>query len=170
MNPPFVELVGTGKHVPTNILTNADFEKMVDTSDEWILERTGILQQILDAVLKAVKSTGDLVVATVTGGIVTNILAADQFLAIALPGRLFCKTYDDFNLSRENLSRTLEDSATMTSALIPWNTCGAYMAATLGVATFEYAPYAIFNIMCPLIAIAFGYLAFQQKAAVTPAA
>ena len=135
-----------------------------------VLERTGILQQILDAVLKAVKSTGDLVVATVTGGIVTNILAADQFLAIALPGRLFCKTYDDFNLSRENLSRTLEDSATMTSALIPWNTCGAYMAATLGVATFEYAPYAIFNIMCPLIAIAFGYLAFQQKAAVKPAA
>ena len=135
-----------------------------------VLERTGILQQILDAVLRAVKSTGDLVVATVTGGIVTNILAADQFLAIALPGRLFCKTYDDFNLSRENLSRTLEDSATMTSALIPWNTCGAYMAATLGVATFEYAPYAIFNIMCPLIAIAFGYLAFQQKAAVKPAA
>jgi NhaC family Na+:H+ antiporter len=130
-----------------------------------VLERTGILKQILDAVLKAVKSTGDLVLATVTGGFVTNILAADQFLAIALPGRLFSSTYDDFRLSRENLSRTLEDSATMTSALIPWNTCGAYMAATLGVATFEYAPYAIFNIACPLIAIAFGYLMFQQKPA-----
>ena len=135
-----------------------------------VLERTGILKQILDAVLKAVKSTGDLVLATVTGGFVTNILAADQFLAIALPGRLFANTYDDFNLSRENLSRTLEDSATMTSALIPWNTCGAYMAATLGVATFDYAPYAIFNIVCPLIAIAFGYLLVKQKpAAVEPA-
>ena len=75
----------------------------------------------------------------------------------------FSTTYDDFGLSRENLSRTLEDSATMTSALIPWNTCGAYMAATLGVATWEYAPYAIFNIACPLLAISFGYLLIKQK-------
>ncbi|MEC8469375.1 MAG: Na+/H+ antiporter NhaC [Pseudomonadota bacterium] len=130
-----------------------------------VLERTGILKQILDSVLTLVKSTGDLVAATVTGGFITNILAADQFLAIALPGRLFSSTYDDRGLSRENLSRTLEDSATMTSALIPWNTCGAYMAATLGVATFDYAPYAIFNLTCPLIAIGFGYLAFKQKPA-----
>ena len=131
-----------------------------------VLERTGILKQILDSVLTLVKSTGDLVAATVTSGFITNILAADQFLAIALPGRLFSSTYDDRGLSRENLSRTLEDSATMTSALIPWNTCGAYMAATLGVATFDYAPYAIFNLACPLIAIGFGYLAFKQKPAV----
>ena len=131
-----------------------------------VLERTGILTQILDSVLTLVKSTGDLVAATVTGGFITNILAADQFLAIALPGRLFSSTYDDRGLSRENLSRTLEDSATMTSALIPWNTCGAYMAATLGVATLDYAPYAIFNLACPLIAIGFGYLAFKQKPAV----
>lgn len=131
-----------------------------------VLERTGILKQILDSVLTLVKSTGDLVAATVTSGFLTNILAADQFLAIALPGRLFSSTYDDRGLSRENLSRTLEDSATMTSALIPWNTCGAYMAATLGVATFDYAPYAIFNLACPLIAIGFGYLAFKQKSAV----
>ena len=130
-----------------------------------VLERTGILKQILDSVLTLVKSTGDLVAATVTGGVITNILAADQFLAIALPGRLFSSTYDDRGLSRENLSRTLEDSATMTSALIPWNTCGAYMAATLGVATFDHAPYAIFNLACPLIAIGFGYLAFKQKPA-----
>ena len=130
-----------------------------------VLERTAILKQILDSVLTLVKSTGDLVAATVTGGFITNILAADQFLAIALPGRLFSSTYDDRGLSRENLSRTLEDSATMTSALIPWNTCGAYMAATLGVATFDYAPYAIFNLACPLIAIGFGYLAFKQKPA-----
>jgi len=130
-----------------------------------VLERTGILKQILDSVLTLVKSAGDLVAATVTGGFITNILAADQFLAIALPGRLFSSTYDDRGLSRENLSRTLEDSATMTSALIPWNTCGAYMAATLGVATFDYAPYAIFNLACPLIAIGFGYLAFKQKPA-----
>ncbi|MGB1808462.1 MAG: Na+/H+ antiporter NhaC family protein, partial [Porticoccaceae bacterium] len=73
-------------------------------------------------------------------------------------------TYDDRGLSRENLSRTLEDSATMTSALIPWNTCGAYMSATLGISTFMYAPFAFFNIICPIIAVIYGYsqIALQQ--------
>jgi len=92
-----------------------------------VLERTGILKHILDAALTRVKSTGDLVLATITGGVVTNLLAADQFLAIALPGRLFTVAYDERGLSRLNLSRSLEDSATLTSVLIPWNTCGAYM-------------------------------------------
>ena len=128
-----------------------------------VLERTGILKQLLDLVLKRVRSTGDLVLATVTGGVVTNLLAADQFLATALPGRLFTIAYDDRGLSRLNLSRSLEDSATLTSVLVPWNTCGAYMAATLGVATLEYAPYAVFNIACPLVAITLGYLMIAQK-------
>lgn len=128
-----------------------------------VLERTGILKQFLDAALKRVRSTGDLILATVTGGIVSNILAADQFLSIALPGRLFSVAYDDRGLDRLNLSRTLEDSATLTSALVPWNTCGAYMSATLGIATFEYAPYAVFNYIGPIVAIAFGYLLIAQK-------
>lgn len=128
-----------------------------------VLERTGILKQLLDTVLKRVRSTGDLVLATVTGGVLTNLLAADQFLAIALPGRLFTIAYDDRGLSRLNLSRSLEDSATLTSVLIPWNTCGAYMSATLGVATLQYAPYAVFNIACPLVAITLGYLMIAQK-------
>lgn len=130
-----------------------------------VLERTGILKHLLDAVLSRVRSTGDLVLATVAGGVTTNMLAADQFLAIALPGRLFTIAYDDRGLSRLNLSRSLEDSATLTSVLIPWNTCGAYMTATLGVATFDYAPYAVFNIACPLIAILLGYLLIAQKPA-----
>ena len=130
-----------------------------------VLERTGILKQILDAVLRAVKSTGDLVLATVTGGVVTNILAADQFLAIALPGRLFSTTYDDFGLSRENLSRTLEDSATMTSALIPWNTCGAFMSGTLGVATLAYLPYCFFDLINPVMSAIYGIMNFR----ITPA-
>lgn len=128
-----------------------------------VLERTGILKHILDAALKRVKSVGDLVLATVTGGVVSNVLAADQFLAIALPGRLFTVAYDERGLNRLNLSRTLEDSATLTSVLIPWNTCGAYMSATLGIATIEYLPYAVFNYTCPLIAIALGYLMIAQK-------
>jgi NhaC family Na+:H+ antiporter len=122
-----------------------------------MLESTGILRQLLNSVLRGVKRTGDLILATVSGGIITNILAADQFLAITLPGRLFTPAYDERKLNRLNLSRTLEDSATLTSVLVPWNTCGAFMAATLGVATLDYAPYALFNLTCPFLAIVFGY-------------
>jgi NhaC family Na+:H+ antiporter len=113
--------------------------------------------------LKRVKSTGDLVLATIGGGVVTNILAADQFLAIALPGRLFTVAYDQRQLNRLNLSRSLEDSATLTSVLVPWNTCGAYMSATLGVATLDYLPYAVFNYVGPLVAITLAYLLIAQK-------
>ena len=127
-----------------------------------MLDSTGILRQLLDQVLRGVKRTGDLILATVGGGFITNVLAADQFLAITLPGRLFTPAYDDRGLNRLSLSRTLEDSATLTSVLIPWNTCGAFMAATLGVATFEYAPYALFNLICPVLAVIFGYLMIAQ--------
>ena len=127
-----------------------------------MLDSTGILRQLLDQVLRGVKRTGDLILATVGGGFITNVLAADQFLAITLPGRLFTPAYDDRGLNRLSLSRTLEDSATLTSVLIPWNTCGAFIAATLGVATFEYAPYALFNLICPVLAVIFGYLMIAQ--------
>lgn len=127
-----------------------------------MLESTGILRQLLHAVLQGVKRTGDLILATVSGGIITNILAADQFLAITLPGRLFTPAYDERQLNRLNLSRTLEDSATLTSVLVPWNTCGAFMAATLGVATLDYAPYALFNLICPVLAVVFGYALIAQ--------
>ncbi len=127
-----------------------------------MLDSTGILRQLLDQVLRGVKRTGDLILATVAGGFITNALAADQFLAITLPGRLFTGAYDNRGLNRLSLSRTLEDSATLTSVLIPWNTCGAYMTATLGVATFEYAPYALFNLICPVLAVIFGYLMIAQ--------
>ena len=131
-----------------------------------MLDSTGILRQLLDWVLRGVKRSGDLILATVGGGIITNILAADQFLAITLPGRLFTSAYDDRGLNRLSLSRTLEDSATLTSVLIPWNTCGAFMAATLGVATFDYAPYALFNLFCPILAVGFGYFMVAQPKAV----
>lgn len=127
------------------------------------LERTGILNYLLQLALRRVKSTGSLISTTVFTCIGTNILSADQFIAVALPGRMYKDAYEKRGLSRLNLSRTLEDSATLTSALIPWNTCGAYMSATLGVATFSYAPYAFFNLICPVLAIAYGFLHFAQK-------
>jgi NhaC family Na+:H+ antiporter len=128
-----------------------------------VLERTGILNYLLQLTLRRVNSVGSLITATVGTCISTNALAADQYIAIALPGRMFKDEYARYGLSRLNLSRTLEDSATLTSALIPWNTCGAYMAATLGVATYQYAPFALFNLLCPLIAIGYGFTGFAQK-------
>jgi NhaC family Na+:H+ antiporter len=128
-----------------------------------ILERIGIIRYGLNIALRGVRSTGALVMRTVVTCFSANILTADQFLSVALPGRMYRDSYIERGLSPLNLSRTLEDSATLTSALIPWNSCGAYMAATLGVATFSYAPYAFFNLACPLLAIVYGYLNFAQK-------
>jgi NhaC family Na+:H+ antiporter len=135
-----------------------------------VLERTGILKYLLELALRGVKSTGSLITTTVLTCIGTNVLAADQFIAVALPGRMYRNAYEAQGLSRLNLSRTLEDSATITSALIPWNTCGAYMSATLGVATFSYAPFAFFNLLCPLVAIIYGFTMFALKPIETGAA
>ncbi len=129
------------------------------------LERTGILAYLLHQALRRAHSTGSLIATTVITCIGTNALAADQFIAVALPGRMYRDEYQRRGLSRLNLSRTLEDSGTLTSALIPWNTCGAYMSATLGVATFQYAPFAFFNWVCPLIAIVYGYALIAIKPA-----
>lgn len=118
---------------------------------------TGLLERLVEAALRRAKSTGDLIVATVGTCIGTNILAADQYLSLVIPGQMFVKSYENRDLSTLNLARTLEDSGTLTSALVPWNTCGAYMSATLGVSTFMYAPFAFFNILCPIIAIIYGY-------------
>ncbi|MDG1486228.1 MAG: Na+/H+ antiporter NhaC [Porticoccaceae bacterium] len=121
------------------------------------MARTGLLERLLEASLSRVKTAGGLISATVGTCIGTNILAADQYLAVVIPGQMFNKSYEERNLSTINLARTIEDSGTLTSALVPWNTCGAYMSATLGVSTFLYAPFAFFNILCPIIAIIYGY-------------
>jgi NhaC family Na+:H+ antiporter len=121
------------------------------------MAKTGLLERLVEAALSRVKTAGGLITSTVGTCFGTNILAADQYLAVVIPGQMFVKSYQQRNLKTLNLSRTLEDSGTLTSALIPWNTCGAYMSATLGVSTFLYAPFAFFNILCPIIAIIYGY-------------
>jgi NhaC family Na+:H+ antiporter len=121
------------------------------------MARTGLLERLVEAALSRVKSAGGLVTTTVTSCIGTNILAADQYLSIVIPGQMFADSYRKRKLKLINLSRTLEDSGTLTSVLVPWNTCGAYMSATLGVSTFHYAPFAFFNICCPIIAVIYGF-------------
>jgi len=125
------------------------------------MAKTGLLQRLVQATLSRVKTAGGLISATVGSCIGTNIAAADQYLSVVIPGQMFVNSYKERNLNTLNLSRTLEDSGTLTSALIPWNTCGAYLTATLGVSTFAYAPYAFFNICCPIIAIIYGYTNFK---------
>ena len=129
------------------------------------MSHTGLLERLVEGALRRVKSAGGLITATVGTCIGTNVLAADQYLSIAIPGQMFVNSYKKYNLSPLNLSRTLEDSGTLTGALIPWNTCGAYMSATLGVSTMVYAPYAFFNLLCPIIAVFYGYWRIALPAA-----
>jgi len=128
-----------------------------------VMEETGMLKKLVMALLKMVHGTGSLIATTIFTCIGTNIIASDQYMAIVLPGRMFKMEYERRNLAPENLSRTLEDSGTLTSPLIPWNTCGAYMAGTLGVATFAYLPFAFFNLINPLMAMFLGFTGISIK-------
>jgi NhaC family Na+:H+ antiporter len=125
-----------------------------------VMETTGMLQRIAAAILGAVRGTGSLIAATLGTAIGMNVLASDQYIAIVLPGRMFRAEYARRGLHPKNLSRSLEDAGTLTSALVPWNTCGAFMAQTLGVATFAYAPFAFFNLINPLVAAIYGFTGF----------
>ena len=122
-----------------------------------IMESAGLLKRITQPIVKYAKSTGSLVASTVGTCIFFNTTASDQYLAIVVPGRMYKKTYAEKGLAPELLSRTLEDSGTMTSVLIPWNTCGATQSRVLGVDTMAYAPYAFFNLISPLMSILFAY-------------
>lgn len=128
------------------------------------MERTGLLQRIVDALLKRVRGTGSLITTTVLTAIGMNIIAADQYIAIVLPGRMYRLEFARRGLAPQNLSRTIEDAGTMTSALVPWNTCGAFMTATLGVPTLAYLPYAFINLLSPMIAIVYGITNFKIAA------
>ena len=125
-----------------------------------VLEHTGMLQRLIDAALKRAKSTGALVTTVVLSCIGINIVAADQYIAIVLPGKMYRAEFARRNLAPKNLSRVIEDSGTLTSPLVPWNTCGAHMSATLGVATLAYLPFAFFNLINPLVSIIYGFTGF----------
>ena len=122
-----------------------------------IMDASGMLATLAESLLKFVKNTGSLVVITVFSCIFMNVIAADQYLSLVLPGRMYKEAWEDRRLAPQNLSRCLEDSGTITSALVPWNTCGATMSTFLGVPTFGYAKYAFLNIINPLVSIFYGF-------------
>lgn len=119
-----------------------------------MMEATGMLQRLAEAILRLVRGPATLVAATVSTCTLFNLTASDQYLSIVIPGRMFRKAYENLRLEPRNLSRALEDGGTVTSVLVPWNTCGAFAASVLGVATFSYAPFAFFCILSPFVSIA----------------
>lgn len=128
-----------------------------------VLERTGMLEVIAKKILGVAKSTGSLVLATLGTSMGMNVIASDQYIAIVLPGRMFRAEFLKRGLAPKNLSRCLEDAGTLTSPLVPWNTCGAFMAQTLGVATLAYLPFCFFNILNPLISAFYGFTGFTME-------
>jgi len=128
-----------------------------------VMEKAGFLNSIASIILKKVNSTGSLVTSTAGSCIFFNLTASDQYMSIVVPGRMFSAIYKNKNLAPENLSRTLEDSGTVTSVLVPWNTCGAYHASVLNVATLTYLPYCFFSLISPIMTILVAYFRIKIK-------
>jgi len=128
-----------------------------------VMEAIGALNRITQSLLSLAQSTFGLFASTVASCLAINLTASDQYLAIVVPGKMFSKAYKDRGLAPENLSRTLEDSGTVTSALIPWNTCGAYHSSVLGVPVFEYFIFAVFNYVSPFVTLIFAALNIKIK-------
>jgi NhaC family Na+:H+ antiporter len=122
-----------------------------------IMERSGMLGVIAAAILRLARGSGSLITATLASCIGLNVVAADQYLSIIVPGRMYREAYQRAGLHPKNLSRCLEDAGTLTSPLIPWNSCGAYMFGTLGVFPFAYLPFAFLNLLNPLISVYYGW-------------
>ncbi|ASK62434.1 Na+/H+ antiporter NhaC [Virgibacillus phasianinus] len=128
-----------------------------------IITKAGALDVIMDALLKVVKKTGDLILSTVASCITMALVTGNSYLSIIVPGELFKETYKKKNLQAKNLSRTLEDSGTVVVPLIPWSSAGVYMAGVLGVPTLSYAPWAILCYTGFIIAIILGYTGIGIK-------
>ncbi|WP_127959323.1 Na+/H+ antiporter NhaC [Serratia microhaemolytica] len=116
----------------------------------------GLLNKLVTPLLLRAKSVGRLLASVVATAFGLNIAAGDQYIALLLPTRLFKAEFEKRDLAPENLSRAVSDAGIVTSPLVPWNSCGAYMAAVLGVSTLSYLPFAIFNIAAPLLTLALG--------------
>ena len=161
----------TGVAEVDDLLTSGGLMSMMETvalvicamSFGGIMERTGMLEVIAGSLLKMAKGTGSLVATTAVSCIGMNAVASDQYISIVIPGRMYKNAFDKRGLHPKNLSRVLEDSGTLTSPLIPWNTCGAFMWATLGVYPLAYLPYAFMNLLNPIVSIVFGFTGITME-------
>ena len=168
--------IETGNSELNDLLSGGGMSSMLNTT--WlimcalsfgaVLEHLGMLKVFVNAILKTAKSTGSLIASTVATCISTNLITADQYMAIVMPGRMYKEEYERRGLHPVVLSRTLEDSGTITSPLIPWNTCGAYMYSVLMVNPLDYLFYCFFNIINPILAVIYGFIGFKIKKLVKP--
>jgi Na+:H+ antiporter, NhaC family len=126
-----------------------------------LLEEFHLIAKLVDPVLIRAKSTGRLIATVVATAFGLNIVTGDQYIALVLPARMFRAEFQRRGLKAQNLSRACADAGTVTSPLVPWNSCGAYMAITLGVATLQYLPFCIFNIAAPIFSLLWGITGFQ---------
>lgn len=162
-------VVVTGNATMDELLTTGGMFGMLKTI--WLIlcamvfggamEGAGLLQRITGALIARVNSDGSLIATTAGSCVLVNATASDQYLSIVLPGRMFAPVFRDRGLDPKVLSRTLEDSGTVTSALIPWNTCGAYMGSVLGVATLTYLPFCFFNLLSPIMTVFQGAVGYR---------
>ncbi|MDE0582263.1 Na+/H+ antiporter NhaC [Planococcus sp. A6] len=164
-------VISSGNEMVDNLFNRGGIESMMYTVSltivamifGGIMEQVGMLQAIVNQILKVAKSAGSLIAATIVSAFFTNATASEQYISILLPGRMYAKAYRDKKLHSKNLSRTLEDGGTVTSPLIPWNTCGVFIVATLGVSTFAYAPYAVLNYTVPIISIFMAFVGLKVE-------
>jgi NhaC family Na+:H+ antiporter len=126
-----------------------------------VMERAGFLHRILTPIVTRAKSRGSLILAVNASGIGLNVVAGDQYVADVLPARMFRDEFQDRGLAPQVLSRAVEDSGTVTSVLVPWNTCGAYISGVLGVSTISYLPFCFFNLLSPVLDVFYGYIGFK---------
>ena len=165
--------INTENKLMNNLLNSGGMKGMLSTI--WLvicamsfggaMQETGLLKRISEPVIQYAKTTGSLIATTSGTCIFFNLTTADQYLSIIVPGKMFEDSFKNKGLAPENLSRTLEDSGTVTSVLIPWNTCGAAQSAVLGVATITYLPFCFFNLISPLMTMTYGYLKIKIKKA-----
>jgi NhaC family Na+:H+ antiporter len=140
-----------------------------------VVEHAGFLQRLLVPIVARVRRRGSLILAVNASGIGLNMIAGDQYVADVLPARMFRGEFERRGLAPQVLSRAVEDSGTVTSVLVPWNTCGAYISGVLGVPTASYLPFCFFNILSPVLDVLFGFIGFKvpsatpEEAAATPA-
>ena len=127
------------------------------------MDAIGAIKSISKSLLKLADSVFKLFASTVASCLALNLTASDQYLSIVVSGKMFDKAFNDKGLAPENLSRTLEDSATVTSALVPWNSCGAYHSSVLGVSVVEYFIYAIFNWISPFMTLIYAALRIKIR-------
>lgn len=126
-----------------------------------VLEYSGMLAALINVILKFAKSTGTLIASVIVSCFGTNVTCSEQYISVIVPSRMYASAFKEKALHPKNLSRALEDGGTLTSVFVPWNTCGVFIASTLGVYVAEYAPFAILNYVVPIISIIYGFIGFK---------